>query len=176
MTKAPRQAQLEPRGPSRRPVADLGDRRRLNGKLRVARLPQHERRRMHVRAFHPDVARPEEGARLALGTVARPVPHMAHPISSAPREGARCGSAPCVTLDPTAPTRPKLACRTARSPRATRGAPRARTASRSPRPAPHMAHVISSAPRGRCTVWECAMCDPALGLLASHVRHTNDYR
>ena len=39
------------------------------------------------------------------------------------------------------------------------------------RPVPHMVHGLSSAPRGRCTVWECTMCGvwrgpPALEQLA----------
>ena len=27
-------------------------------------------------------------------------------------------------------------------------------------PVPHMVHGLSSAPGGRCTVWQCTMCGP----------------
>ena len=72
------------------------------------------------------------------------VSHTVHSFSSAPSEGARCGSALCAAL---ARRHPRPA-----SPR------RRKTTSWSP--APHMVHGISSAPSARCTVWEGTMCDP----------------
>ena len=39
-----------------------------------------------------------------------------------------------------------------------------------PPPAPHTVHRVSSAPRGKCTVWRCTMCGPILLLLRCDAR------
>ena len=79
-------------------------------------------------------------------------------------EGARCGSAPRAgSVAYTARSGRRrwrsAACpsRSSRPPgRRRRGAAAAGTEA----PAPHMVHQVSSAPCGRCTVWECTVCGP----------------
>ena len=91
----------------------------------------------------------ERARRVVVHSAWPPPRPVARPASRATRQRSRRR----------APPRARAA-----SPRPARAAPRpwpppaGAPPSRRPAPVPHAVHVISSAPRGRCTAWGCTMC------------------